>query len=665
MTLRTQALPRPGPRWGAHPQRPDGAPPRHAQGSPVPGWAAHLAPLLPPAWVVRTHAAWLDQVSQSALQWRQHPPRTPAWQQGLVQLRQQLHRQGLGAQALSQALGCLVVAIEQTQGIALSAPQLLAATFLLDNHLAELPTGEGKTLAMAVAAAVAGLAGVPTHVMTANSYLAQRDALALTELWRALDLNVTCLIDGQSPDERRQAHRGHIVYGTAKDFAFDHLRDQALTGAGPRSPSEHPLLPGLCLALLDEADSLLLDEANVPLVLSAPLEQSASALAQRRALWWQAWSLSGQMSMTAHAELNASSNMVTLTPEGRRCLEAMSADLGGLWARTRVREDLIQLALSARHGLIRDVHYLVRDGEVQLLDALTGRIAVGRVLSQGLHTLLEIKEGLKLKPPSQTVAQITFPRFLGRYWRLGGLSATLSDDRSELEALHGLKVVCLPTRLPSQRQTWPTVHCSSQAKRWQWVARRVQTLQAQGRPVLIGTDTVEASQALSAVLAAHGIGHVVLNAHHDAAEAAIVAQAGQAGAVTVATRMAGRGTDIQLNEHALAAGGLHVIHCQRNESPRMDRQLLGRCARQGQPGSTEAVICERNSSEQSSSPIVKLLTYRRTDTRTSPRWLALWHLALQRLSQRWQAQRLSSIRRRLLEQDCQWDTQRHNARPSR
>jgi preprotein translocase subunit SecA len=663
--MRNQALPRPGPRWGEHPQRPDGAPPRHGQEGRITGWAARLAPGLPSAWVVRSHSAWLGKVSQCALHWRQHPPGTQGWQEGLVQLRQQLHRQGLSVDALSQALGCLVVAIEQTQGIGLSASQLLAATFLLDNHLAELPTGEGKTLAMAVAAAVAGLAGVPTHVMTANSYLAQRDALALTDLWHVLGLEVTCLSDGQSPDERRRAHQGHIVYGTAKDFAFDHLKDQRLAGLGTRSPSERPVLAGLCLALLDEADSLLLDEANVPLVLSAPLDQSAATQAQRRALWWQAWSLAGQLSMPVHAELKASSGTVTLTPEGRLSLAATSADLGGLWARARVREDLIQLALSARHGLLRDVHYLVRDGEVQLLDALTGRIAVGRVLSQGLHTLLELKEGLKLKPPSQTVAQITFPRFLGRYWRLGGLSATLADDRAELEALHGLKVVCLPTRLPSQRQTWPTVHCDSESKRWQWVARRVQTLQAQGRPVLIGTDTVEASQSLSLVLSEHGIRHVVLNAHHDEAEAAIVAQAGQPGAVTVATRMAGRGTDIQIQERALAAGGLHVIHCQRNESPRMDRQLLGRCARQGQPGSTEAVICARNSCEQGTTSPVKLAAYGRTDTRTSPRWLALWHLAMQRLSQQWQAQRLSSIRRRLLEQDCQWDTQRHNARPSR
>jgi preprotein translocase subunit SecA len=664
MTLNTQTLPRPGPRWGVHPQRPDDAPPRHHSSPRITGWAAHLAPALPASWVRKTHAAWLQSIHRHVKHWRLATPDTPAWFHEIALLRADLHRHGLDATVVARALGCLVIAVEHCQGITLSDPQLLAATFMLDNHLAELATGEGKTLAMGVAAGVAALAGVPTHVMTANAYLAQRDAHELAPLWRILGLKVSHLSEGQSTAERRLAHRANIVYGTAKDFAFDHLRDQTLTSEKSLGPTS-PVLPGLCLALLDEADSLLLDEANVPLILSAPIDQHPTLLAQRRALWWQAWTLSAQLSPTEHLHLNHASGLCTLTSQGQVRLETLTAGLGGHWGRTRVREALVQWALSARHGLIRDVHYLVRQGEVQLLDTLTGRIAQGRVLSQGLHTLLEIKEGLKLKPPSQTVAQITFPRFFGRYWRLGGLSATLSDDRKELEALHGLKVVCLPTRLPSQRKVGPTIHCISEDARWQWVAARSAELQAQGRPVLIGTDTVEASQTLSAVLKGRGIQHVVLNAHHDAAEAAIVAQAGQPGAVTVATRMAGRGTDIRIEDTALAAGGLHVIHCQRNESPRMDRQLFGRCARQGQSGSTETVICTRNSGEHLTSPLVKLMACRSTGTRTSPRWLALWHVAKQRLHQRWQAQRLSSIRRRLLEQDRQWDTQRQNARPQR
>jgi preprotein translocase subunit SecA len=658
MALKPHALPRPGPRWGPCPMRDDAAGTRQ-HGPRATPWPSAGLSLLPATWVLRSHASWLQSIKAKAQAWAALAPGSQAWQVELQSLKQRLASHGLEPRGMGEALACVAATVRHTQGLALSGPQLLAATFMLDNRLAEMATGEGKTLAMGAAAAVAAMAGMPTHVMTANAYLAQRDAQALASLWRLLGLKVSHLNEAQTPSERAQAHGADIVYGTAKDFAFDHLRDQMRQGNSP------PLLRGLCLALLDEADSLLLDEANVPLILSAPTPHTPQALAQRRALWWQAWRLSGQLTVPEHAAVNTTSGQAWLTPHGCTQLAELAAPLGGSWRRPRVRETLLQLALSARHGLQRDVHYLVKQGEVQLLDTLTGRIAEGRVLAQGLHTLVELKEGLHPKPPSDTVAQITFPRFFKRYWRLGGLSATLWEARTELQALHGLSVVRLPTRLRSKRQTWPTRHCDTEIQRWQWVAQRVQEMRALGRPVLIGTDTVTASQALSAVLNQRGIQHVVLNALHDANEAQIVAEAGRTGAVTVATRMAGRGTDIQLDAHALAAGGLHVIHCQRNESPRMDRQLLGRCARQGQPGSTETVICSRISQEQAMPPPVNLQSCRCMNTRTSPRWQTLLHRFRQGLGQWLLAQRQSSIRRRLLEQDRQWDTQRNNARPLR
>lgn len=628
---------------------------------------AGLLPHLPPTWVTRSHRMGLRELERQAKDAAWASPGGREWHEGLQALKTRLTRQGLTPTLLWSALACVRRAMQHTQGVKLSTPQVLGAALMLDNRLAELATGEGKTLAMAAAAAVAAMAGVPTHVMTANAYLAQRDAQSLQPLWQLLGLRVSHLSDAQLPDERAQAHQADIVYGTAKDFAFDHLRDQieARADGGRSTPCMSPRLQGLCLALLDEADSLLLDEANVPLIVSAPTPQPPQALAQRRALWWQAWQLSECLMPGVHVHILPHSGQAELTPQGQALLAAQAAPLGGLWLRPKVRQAMVQLALSARHGLRRDEHYLIKDEQVLLLDTLTGRIAQGRVLAQGLQTLVELKEGLKPTPPSETVAQITFPRFFARYWRLGGLSATLHEDRAELLAIHGLSVVRLPSRLPSRRRTWPTRHCHTEAQRWQWVAQRCRDLQAQGRPVLIGTDTVAASQALSAVLHQWGLAHVVLNAHQDAHEAAIIAQAGRTGAITVATRMAGRGTDIQPDAQALAAGGLHVIHCQANESPRMDRQLLGRCARQGQPGSTETVICTRISEERSASSPVNLPACRCMDTRTSPRWQTLWHLARERLAQWWKAQRHSSIRRRLLEQDRQWDTQRHNARPSR
>jgi len=662
MALNPNPLPRPGPRWGPCPSRGDAAPARNhaSQGAP---WLAACQPMLPAKWVLRSHGSWLRDLRASTQNWFALPLHGPQRQLRLDALKASLIGQGFEAAPLCEALACVAATVQHTQGLRLSNPQLLAATFMLDNRLAELATGEGKTLAMATAAAVAALAGVPTHVMTANAYLAERDAQGMAALWHALGLRVSHLHEAQTPAERTSAHGADIVYGTAKDFAFDHLRD--LTQAQTRLPNHAPMMRGLCLALLDEADSLLLDEANVPLILSAPTPHTPQALAQRRALWWQAWRLSEELKVPEHAHINPTSGQAQLTPQGCAHLSTLAEPLSGLWQRPRVREPLLQLALSARHGLQRDVHYLIKQGEVQLLDTLTGRVAEGRVLAQGLHTLVELKEGLRPSPPSETVAQISFPRFFQRYWRLGGLSATLWEDRAELQALHSLSVVRLPTRLPNRRLIGPTRHCNTEAERWQWVAQRAQTLQAQGRPVLIGTDTVAASQALSHAMHQQGIPHVVLNAHQDAAEAQIVALAGRAGAVTVATRMAGRGTDIQLDPEALAAGGLHVIHCQSNESARMDRQLLGRCARQGQPGSTETVICSRISAEQVMPHPVNLLSCRCINTRTSPRWQTLFHLVKARLGQWLQAQRQSSIRRRLLEQDRQWDTQRHQARPLR
>jgi preprotein translocase subunit SecA len=658
MSLNPNALPRPGPRWGPCPVRGDATTPRPHVGHGAP-WLATGLHMLPPQWVRRSHRRWLLAIKGSTQSWSALPLGEGPWQARLRALRACLISQGLSPTALCEALACVASAVHQTQGLALSEPQLLAASFMLDNRLAELATGEGKTLAMATAAAVAAMAGVPAHVMTANAYLAQRDAQTMAALWHVLGLKVSHLHDAQSPAERAIAHAADIVYGTAKDFAFDHLRDQM------RPASQPPLLRGLCLALLDEADGLLLDEANVPLILSAPTPHTPKTLAQRRALWWQAWRLSGELTMPEHARLNPTSGQVQLTPQGCTHLSSLAEPLGGLWLRPRVRQNLLQLALSARHGLQRDVHYVLKQGEVQLLDTLTGRVAVGRVLAQGLHTLVELKEGLSPTPPSETVAQITFPRFFSRYWRLGGMSATLWESRAELRALHGLSVVRLPTRLPSQRKTWPTRHCGSEGERWLWVAQRIRVMQSQGRPVLIGTDTVAASQALAKVLEQQGIAHVVLNALQDACEAQVIAEAGRAGAVTVATRMAGRGTDIQLDAQTLAAGGLHVIHCQTNESPRMDRQLLGRCARQGQPGSTETVICPRISSERTMLQPVNLHSCRCMDPRTSSRWQTLLHMARERLIQWLQVQRQSSIRRRLLEQDRQWDTQRHHARPLR
>lgn len=659
------ALPRPGPRWGAYPLRPgdDSAPGLSSRGLDARIWPT-LPNWLPTACLRLWHRPWLLAVRGQIDQYRLQAgtgPTAGAFDALVAQTRQQLRREGLTAASLLRGLALVALAVERATDKRLHDTQLMAAAMLLDQRGAEMATGEGKTLAMAAAASVAALAGVPVHVVTSNDYLAERDARDLHALWATLSLRAAHIAPGQTPTQRREVYAQDIVYATAKELAFDHLRD-GLAQAG--SGHETPVMRGLCLALLDEADSILLDEAVVPLIISAQVRETPVHTAQRRALWWQAWQLSQSLQAPGDFVPDPHGKGVHLTQAGQARLGELAASLKGVWRRPRLREEMMRLALSARHTLHLDQHYLVRDQSVHLLDTLTGRVAVGRVWSQGLQTLVELKEGCPPSPATHTLAQITFQRFFQRYWRLGAISGTLLEARAELLAVHGLAVRRLPTRLPTRRQTWPTRLFDTEEARWQAAAERAAVLQAQGRPVLIGTDCVRDSERLAWHLAQAGIAHTVLNARQDAQEAAIVAQAGQAGRVTVSTRMAGRGTDIHLDERAIAAGGLHIIHCQRNESPRMDRQLLGRCARQGQTGSTETWLCAVLSGERPSTPLSKLVRWTSIANCALPARSILMARLRLTLHQWAQSQRQAALRLMLLEQDREWERQRQLARRS-
>jgi preprotein translocase subunit SecA len=651
------ALPRPGPRWGTYPER--AAPTGAVRSGSV--WAGHapwpqklaaeLAPWMGTGLVMRLHAPWLTEVRHHITGLPEHPQ---ALEQALLTSRHRLRREGFTASAVAQALASVAVAVDRALGRRLSDQQLLAAALLLDQRLVELPTGEGKTLALATAAALGAMAGVPTHVITANDYLAERDALALAPLWEAINVSTGHIRPLSPPEDRRQVYRCDIVYTTAKEVAFDHLRDH-LGG----SLSSEPVLRGLSLALLDEADSILLDEAVVPLVISAARALAPKDLAQRRALWWQAWQLAGAMQWGEHATAATQGLHASLTPAGREHLGQITKHLSGLWRRTRLRQELIELALTARHVLHVDQHYLLRDGRIELLDTLTGRIAEGRVWSQGLQALIELKEACAPSPPTDTLAQTTFQRFFRRYWRLGGLSGTLTESRAEFRQVYGLSVVTLPARQTSARADGLPRIFHQAHDRWQAVVPRVKALRERGQPVLIGTDSVLDSETLSAVLSEAGVAHVVLNARHHQQEAAIIKQAGRSGAITIATRMAGRGTDILPDEAALRAGGLHVIHCQRNESGRMDRQLLGRTARIGQPGSADRWICAGISDDRQTRPDPMLPPCSASAFGswpwTSP-WMVMW---FGRVDQWMAQQRQAAIRRHLLEREQQWESQHH------
>ncbi len=585
------AVPRPGPVHGLYPQRPQSdAAWLAGPWRPLMAIGAGLTRRKP-----RAGQVGVDAIRTSQAAWtRVHERNLPLH---LHRLRARLAREGWQAESLrAQALGCAAALMQTRLGRNPFDTQLMCAELLLSGCLSEMATGEGKTLAVALAAAVAALAGVPVHAMTANDYLARRDAGQLAPFFHALGLSTGVVQADTSPDARRLAYACDITYCTAREVAFDHLRDRQQLQAAPtelqqrvlrltqaEDPGQQPLLlRGLCMALVDEADSLLIDEATMPLVLAEAVNDP-----RHRAWCFQALALARELELGRHVEVDALSHQVRWTDEGRQTLDTRAAALGGAWLNSHHRLDLAGSALVALHALRRDEHYLVTDTGVQLLDAYTGRLAQGRVWSRSLQSLVELKECRKISPPTQTRAQTSYQRFFSRYWHLAGNSGSLLECRRELASIYGLRVVPVPLRLPSQRRLLPARVFRSGEDRLASLVQRVRELRSQGRPVLVGVATVAQAQALSAQLQAAHVAHQVLDARHDQSEAAVVARAGQAGQVTVATAMAGRGTDIHLGPGVAAGGGLHVIVCQDNRSARLDRQFIGRCARQGDPGSAE------------------------------------------------------------------------------
>jgi preprotein translocase subunit SecA len=489
---------------------------------------------------------------------------------------------------LLAAFAVAASAISSVLGFAPHRQQLLAARVLLDNRLVEMATGEGKTV-------VAALARTPVHVITANDYLAQRDADQLRPFFALLGLRVDCVTQPMLADQRRLAYGCDVAYCTAKELVFDYLRDgmartadlSALEQRARRlsQPSAAPVLRGLCMAIIDEADTVLIDEARMPLVLSQGDGSQPQEAFHRGAL-----ALARQLSQGQDFRRDADGRRIELTPAGLRRMAQWPAASHPLYGHRAHRQAALELALTALHVLRRDHDYVVREEQVQLVDETTGRAAPGRAWSQGLHQLVELKEDLRPTQSNSTVTQITFQRFFPRYLRLAGASGTLGEARRELKAVYGLEVVVVAPRVPPRIAHLPGRVFPDSNQLWQAVAARIAQLRSTGRPVLVGTESVAQSEALSRVLTGQGVEHRVLNARQDKDESELIAAAGSPGRVTVATSMAGRGTDILLSPDALKSGGLHVILCQHNASSRIDRQFLGRAGRQGQPGNSETLL---------------------------------------------------------------------------
>jgi preprotein translocase subunit SecA len=505
--------------------------------------------------------------------------------------RASMAKQGLAEQLIAQSMLWMGRACAEHLNLRPYATQIAAACIMLDGKLAEMATGEGKTIAAALAAATAALSGIPVHLITANDYLVERDVRLLEPVYRALGLTVGYVTGAMNGAQRRQAYGCDIVYCTARELAFDYLRDCLVRNEArddtplPGSAGRQTLLRGLCFAIVDEADTILIDEARMPLVLaeSAANDGQLGYLAD-------ALRLAGTLQSERDFLLDPAAKLAELTVTGKAKLEALSADLQAAWRNRLHREETVASALAALHLFARDRDYLVRNREIVIIDSTTGRAAPGRAWSRGLHQLIALKEACPLQPETLTRAQITYQRFFRRYMRLGAMSGTATESRAELAAVYGMPVVPVPLRIASRRLTLPTIVFGNRRALWNAALREAIELRASGRAVLIGTETVADSEQLSQILKRYGIDHAVLNARQNQAEADVVARAGRPGGITVATSMAGRGTDIRLDAEVARRGGLHVICCQHNPSRRIDRQLLGRCARQGDPGSVRTMM---------------------------------------------------------------------------
>ncbi|RMD95519.1 MAG: preprotein translocase subunit SecA, partial [Alphaproteobacteria bacterium] len=491
--------------------------------------------------------------------------------------------------------------------------QLMGGIFLHQGNIAEMKTGEGKTLVATFPAYLNALTGRGVHIVTVNDYLARRDAEWMGKVYNALGMSVGVVVPGQDDAEKRHAYRADITYGTNNEFGFDYLRDNMRSELSEIMQRDH------YFAIVDEVDSILIDEARTPLIISGPSDD-------RSDLYKAVDSLIPELA-EEHYKIDEKARNATFTDEGNEFIEQRLHEMGILPEgqslydpeSTTIVHHVTQ-ALKAHKLFQRDKEYIVRNGEIVLIDEFTGRMMAGRRLSDGLHQAIEAKEGVPIQPENVTLASITFQNYFRLYEKLAGMTGTAATEAEEFMEIYKLGVVEVPTNKPIARIDEHDAVYRTAREKYEAIVAAIKEAHAKGQPVLVGTTSIEKSEFLSGLLKKEGIPHNVLNARFHEQEAKIVADAGRLGAVTIATNMAGRGTDIQLGgnvemkvleelaanpdadpaelrarieaEHeeekqkVIEAGGLFVLGTERHESRRIDNQLRGRCGRQGDPGSS-------------------------------------------------------------------------------
>lgn len=539
-------------------------------------------------------------------------------QRRLLELRVEFRRGRENPEQLISALAAIREAAHRKLGLRPFPVQLMGSLALHKGYLLEMATGEGKTLTAGLAAILSGWTKRPCHVLTVNDYLVQRDAEWLEPLYHFCGIRVGFVVFWMGQPERAKNYGCDVTYVTSKELLADFLRDRLLLGrmqnptrrlirrmlATPSESRDGLVLRGLHTAIVDEADNVLIDEAVTPLIIAANRENESLREAAR---------LAQEMIQNLKPETDYHSNPrykeIELTKSGLQKMVEQASHLPGFWKGHDRRLELVIQALVAREFYHRDQQYIVEDNKLVIVDEFTGRPMPQRSWRGGMHQAVEAKEVLPITDPTETIARLSFQRFFRCFHRLCGMTGTAKEAAGEIWQIYGLPTVTIPPNVPCIRQQWPNRFFPDARSKWQAILDEIERVHAMGRPVLVGTRSVLASEQLGQVLARRGLEAKILNAIRLKEESEIIALAGERGRIIIATNMAGRGTDIKLGNGVAALGGLHVIGTEWHESGRVDRQLFGRSARQGDPGSAQAFASAEDELLQKflSKPVQKVL----------------------------------------------------------
>jgi len=455
--------------------------------------------------------------------------------------------------------------------------QLITGMVLHAGRIAEMKTGEGKTLAAVLAMALNGLVGYGSHLVTVNDYLAKRDAEWMGPIYNLVGLEVRYLHNGQNRDDRITAYNADVCHGTNSEFGFDYLRDNMVTDAASRVQKH------LYFAIVDEVDSILIDEARTPLIISGQPQQATQEYVRYDRI-------ARRLRKDVHYELDEKETSTSLTDEGIDAIESSLAITDLYSPENAMHAHHMQLAMKAHSLFENGKEYIVKNGQVVIIDEFTGRQMPGRRFSEGQHQAIEAKENVQIRSETQTMATITIQNYYRLYEKLAGMTGTAKTEEEEFRDIYGMDVVVVPTNVPMIRDDQPDLVYKTAKGKYRAVLEDIKEVYASKQPVLVGTTSVDTSEMLAQLLRRERIPHNVLNAKHHEREAEIIINAGQPGAITIATNMAGRGTDIKLGEGVTKNGGLHIIGTERHESRRIDNQLRGRAGRQGDPGSSRFYV---------------------------------------------------------------------------